>query len=289
MNKTSMNFYTIMEYFEKWSKPIWVMMGFILIVGLGLLDFITGYEISFSLFYLLPISLVVWFAGKRFGIAASIVSAAVWLLADVLSGNHYSHAIIYFWNSAIRFGFFIIVTLLLTELKTALEHEKNLSRTDRLTGAMSMDFFYNLLQAEIYRFQRYKHIFTVAYVDLDNFKAVNDEFGHSVGDTVLRTVVNHVRNGLRKTDIVARLGGDEFAILLPETDQITAQVAMSKIQQSLLSEMKKSNWPETFSIGAITINASPGTANELIKLADNLMYTVKSNGKNAINYSVYAG
>jgi diguanylate cyclase (GGDEF)-like protein len=278
-----------MEYFEKWSKPIWVMMGFILIVGLGLLDFITGYEISFSLFYLLPISLVVWFAGKRFGIAASIVSAAVWLLADVLSGNHYSHAIIYFWNSAIRFGFFIIVTLLLTELKTALEHEKNLSRTDRLTGAMSMDFFYNLLQAEIYRFQRYKHTFTVAYVDLDNFKAVNDEFGHSVGDTVLRTVVNHVRNGLRKTDIVARLGGDEFAILLPETDQITAQVAMSKIQQSLLSEMKKSNWPETFSIGAITINASPGTANELIKLADNLMYTVKSNGKNAINYSVYAG
>jgi diguanylate cyclase (GGDEF)-like protein len=278
-----------MEYFEKWSKPIWVMMGFILIVGLGLLDFITGYELSFSLFYLLPISLVVWFAGKRFGIAASIVSAAVWLLADVLSGNHYSHAIIYFWNSAIRFGFFIIVTLLLTELKTALEHEKNLSRTDRLTGAMSMDFFYNLLQAEIYRFQRYKHTFTVAYVDLDNFKAVNDEFGHSVGDTVLRTVVNHVRNGLRKTDIVARLGGDEFAILLPETDQITAQVAMSKIQQSLLSEMKKNNWPVTFSIGAITFNASPGTANELIKLADNLMYTVKSNGKNAINYSVYAG
>jgi GGDEF domain-containing protein len=64
---------------------------------------------------------------------------------------------------------------------------------------------------------------------------------------------------------------------------------MSKIQQSLLSEMKKNNWPVTFSIGAITFNASPGTANELIKLADNLMYTVKSNGKNAINYSVYAG
>jgi diguanylate cyclase (GGDEF)-like protein len=289
MNNINMNFNTIIEYFEKWSKPVWVMVGFILIAGLGLLDFLTGYEISFSLFYLLPISLVVWFIGKGPGIAASIVSATVWLTADVLSGNHYSHAIIYFWNSAIRFGFFIIVTLLLTELKKTLEHEKNLSRTDRLTGATSVDFFYNLLQAEIYRFQRYKHTFTVAYVDLDNFKAVNDKFGHSVGDMVLRTVVNHTRAGLRKTDIVARLGGDEFAILLPETDQVTAQVAISKIQESLLSEMEKSNWPVTFSIGAITFNASPDTANELIKLVDNSMYAVKYKGKNAINYSVYAG
>jgi diguanylate cyclase (GGDEF)-like protein len=265
-----------MEYFEKWSKPIWVMMGFILIVGLGLLDFITGYEISFSLFYLLPISLVVWFAGKRFGIAASIVSAAVWLLADVLSGNHYSHAIIYFWNSAIRFGFFIIVTLLLTELKTALEHEKNLSRTDRLTGAMSVDFYYNLLQAEIYRFQRYKHIFTVAYVDLDNFKAVNDEFGHSVGDTVLRTVVNHAKAGLRKTDIVARLGGDEFAVLLSEPmSSADEQAIFIRLSETLRERNARPDRHYTLelSTGIKTYDpAHPCSLEELISRADTLMY-----------------
>lgn len=265
------------------------MIGFFLIVVLGLLDFLTGYEASFSLFYLLPISLVVWFVGKRLGITASIVSATVWLIADFLSGHHYSHAIIYFWNTAIRFGFFIIVTLLLTELKKALEHEKNLSRIDRLTGATSADFFYDLLQAEINRFQRYKHPFTVAYVDLDNFKNVNDQFGHNMGDIVLRTVVSHTKNELRKTDIVARLGGDEFAMLFPETDQINAPIVISKIQQGLLNEMRKSNWPVTFSVGAITFNATPDTTNELIKMVDDLMYTVKHNGKNAISYSVYAG
>jgi diguanylate cyclase (GGDEF)-like protein len=277
------------ERLEKWSKPLWAGIGLILIIGLGVLDYLTGYELSFSLFYLIPISFVAWFVGRRSGIAASILSAIVWLLADILSGNHYSHDIIYVWNTAIRFGFFIVVTLLLVELRKALEHEKSLSRIDHLTGATSVDFFYDLLQAEINRFQRYKHPFTVAYLDLDNFKTVNDRFGHSMGDIVLRAVVSQARGELRKTDVVARLGGDEFAILFPETDQLTAHVAISKIQQGLLDKMKEGNWPVTFSIGAITFNAIPDTTNELIKLADDLMYTAKNNGKNGICYSVYAG
>jgi diguanylate cyclase (GGDEF)-like protein len=278
-----------LDRLESWSKSFWMLTGFTLIVGLGLLDFLTGYEFSFSLFYLLPISLVVWFAGRQLGLAASTASAVAWLLADILSGNHYSSPVIYLWNTTIRFGFFLIVTLLLSALKKALEREKVLSRTDRLTGATSVDFFYELFQAEIYRFQRYQRPFTLAYVDLDNFKAVNDQFGHSEGDMVLRSVVSQARNVLRKTDIVARLGGDEFAILLPETDQRTAQVLIPRIQQGLLTEMKKSNWPVTFSIGAITFLATPGPINDLIKMADDLMYTVKNDGKNAIGYSVYSG
>ena len=90
--------YTI-DRLEKWNKFFWLLTGFTLIVGLGLLDYLTGYEFSFSLFYLLPISLVVWFAGMPNGIAASIVSSLVWLLADILSGNQYSSPIIYFWNT----------------------------------------------------------------------------------------------------------------------------------------------------------------------------------------------
>ncbi|WP_295413542.1 GGDEF domain-containing protein [uncultured Thiodictyon sp.] len=277
------------EHLEKISKVFWAITGATLIIVLGFVDVVTGYELSFSLFYLVPVSLLAWFAGKRYGIAASIASAGAWLSADVLSGNHYSETIIYFWNSAIRFGFFIIVTLLLVELKKALEYERILSRIDRLTGATSVDFFYELLQAEINLFRRYRQPFTVAYVDLDNFKAVNDQFGHSTGDRVLNTVVTQTRKELRKTDIVARLGGDEFAILFPETDQRAAQIALSKIQRGLLNEMLKNNWPVTFSIGVVTFNATPNTANELIKMADDLMYAVKKNEKNAIRYSVYAG
>jgi diguanylate cyclase (GGDEF)-like protein len=129
----------------------------------------------------------------------------------------------------------------------------------------------------------------LAYIDLDNFKIMNDQFGHSVGDQVLRTVVSSARKYLRKTDVVARLGGDEFALLMPETDQESARIALSKIQSGLLEEMRQSHWPITFSIGVLTCMATPQTTDALVSLADELMYSVKRNGKNAIKYSSYTG
>jgi diguanylate cyclase (GGDEF)-like protein len=279
----------ILAHFENKSPFYYILTGFFLILVVGILDLLTGYEISISLFYLLPISLVTWFAKKRIGVAASILSAIVWLAAEIANQPNYSHPAVYFWNTIIRFGFFITVTLLLSALKNALEHEKNLSRTDQMTGATSASFFYDLLQLEMDRFQRYQHPFTVAYLDLDNFKSVNDQFGHNTGDIVLRTVVSHAQKELRKTDIVARLGGDEFVILFPETDPETARIVISKILQGLLLEMIKGDWPVTFSIGAITFYAIPDTTNHLIKMVDDLMYKVKSTGKNAVNYSVYRG
>jgi diguanylate cyclase (GGDEF)-like protein len=140
---------------------------------------------------------------------------------------------------------------------------------------------------EIDRFQRNKQPFTVSYIDLDNFKAVNDNFGHNVGDDVLSAVVRQIKNLLRKTDFIARLGGDEFVLILPDTDQAGAQLLISKIQISLLEEMQKNKWPVTFSIGVLTCINIPQTVNELIKQADDLMYSVKNNGKNSINYSIY--
>ncbi len=149
-------------------------MGGILIAGIGSVDYLTGYEISFSLFYLIPISLLAWFVGRRFGIIASVFGAFVWLLAEIASGQSYSHPTIYFWNSSVRFGFFIIVTLLIAVLGKALKHEKELSSVDYLTGAINSRLFSKVLQSEIDRSQRYKHPITLAYIDLDNFKTTND-------------------------------------------------------------------------------------------------------------------
>jgi diguanylate cyclase (GGDEF)-like protein len=274
---------------EKRSKLFWTIAGILLIGGVGILDFLTGYELAFSLFYLIPVSLVAWLASQRLGILTSLVSAIVWLTADVAAGSSYSQPFIYAWNTLIRLSFFIITVLLLSTLRKALEREKESARTDYLTGAANSRLFYDLVQMEIGRFQRYARHFSLAYIDIDDFKAVNDRFGHSVGDQVLRTLASSAGKYLRKTDVVARLGGDEFALLFPETDQESARVILAKIHSGLLEAMRQNNWLITFSIGVLTCIAIPDTTDELVKAADELMYAVKRSGKNAVKYSTYPG
>lgn len=274
---------------EKRSQALKILLGFALIGSIGSFDFLTGYELSFSLFYVIPISLATWLMGRRFGILASLASAFVWLTADLASGHPYSHPFTPVWNSLIRLSFFVIITLLLSAVKSAMEHEKELARTDSLTGAVNSRIFFELAQMEIDRLERYKHPFSLVYIDLDNFKSVNDQFGHPTGDHVLRTVVGYVREHLRKTEVIARLGGDEFALLLPETDQESARIAISKLQSGLLGEMRHNNWPTTLSIGVVTCNAAPHSIEALVRMADETMYSVKRDCKNAIRYSNYTG
>jgi diguanylate cyclase (GGDEF)-like protein len=274
---------------EKRSQPLKIFLGFSLIGIVGVFDFLTGYELAFSLFYLFPIALITWVSGRQPGIIASFISSLVWLAADAASGNTYSSPLIPLWNTLIRFSFFVIITLLLSALKAALGHEKELARVDSLTGAVNSRFFYELAQMEIDRLQRYKHPFTLAYIDLDNFKTLNDQFGHPEGDRVLQAVVQYAKKHMRKNDVTARIGGDEFALLFPETGPKDARVALSKLNKGLLKEMNRNKWPISFCMGVVTCVIPPPTTNDLVKMADDLMYSVKRDSKNGIRYAVYKG
>jgi diguanylate cyclase (GGDEF)-like protein len=276
-----------LDSLEKRSKLFVVTVGFAIIVALGFLDYLTGYEFAFSLFYLIPIVLITWFTGQRLGIVASLISTVVWIISDVAAESPSFSSLIYVWNTVMGLGFFIIVTLLLSTLRRELEREKKMARTDHLTGAINSRVFCELLQTEINRSERYKTPFTIAYIDLDNFKTINDEFGHATGDRVLCFVVDQVRNNLRKTDVTARLGGDEFTLLLPETKQESAQAVLSKLQRDILDGMQQNNWPVTLSIGVLTCLDAPHTADEAIKIVDDLMYSVKRDSKNGIKYATY--
>jgi diguanylate cyclase (GGDEF)-like protein len=272
------------------NKLPWMITGLLCIFLLGVIDYLTGYELSLSFFYLLPICAVTWYtADKYLGLSCSIVSSITWLVADYTSGHPYTHPSMYFWNTGIRLGFFIIVTLLLSALRTSLEHQQALARTDYLTGAVNPRHFQELAQREIDRSVRYQHSLSIAYMDLDNFKAINDYFGHNIGDLVLCTVVDEIKKEIREQDTVVRLGGDEFAILFPETDQDAARIAITRVQNHLLENMQKKTWPVTLSIGVITCVKPPKTVDDLIKLADTLMYTVKNHGKNDIVQTIYHG
>jgi diguanylate cyclase (GGDEF)-like protein len=280
----------IISYLEKRGKIYWAITGILLVLLVAFIEFLSDPQLSFTLFYLLAISVVTWFGGREIGIVISIASIFCWFTVDIVFLNHpYSNPAISYLNFAIRFIVFLIVTLLISALRKAQENEKALARIDYLTGAVNTRFFYELMQKEIERSKRNKHPFTIVYLDIDNFKYINDHYGHSVGDEVLYSIANQAKKHLRKVDVVARLGGDEFAFLLPETNQREASDAISKVQTSLLDEVRSNDWPVTFSIGVLTCTTPSKSIEKIIKQADEVMYSVKNNGKNSISYSVDTG
>jgi diguanylate cyclase (GGDEF)-like protein len=268
------------------NKAFVIIAGFVVTVFIGILDYLTGNELSFSIFYLIPILIATWFAGRKAGVFLSLASSISWFLSDIFAKDKCSHYLIPYWNAFVGLNFFLITSLILSSLKAALERESDLARTDSLTGVENARSFYETADREIERMRRYRQPFSVAYIDLDNFKTVNDTFGHSTGDDLLRVVAETLNRELRKTDDAARLGGDEFAILMPETDEKTAPQVMNRILAKLAESMAANNWPVTFSTGLATFNKPPNTVDETIKTADSLMFEAKKNGKNKIRHEV---
>jgi diguanylate cyclase (GGDEF)-like protein len=270
---------------NKKNERLWFFVSLCMLLISGFLDYFTGPEIAFSLIYLIPVATSAWFTKKPFAIVVSIFSAATWMNAEILSGRFYSHVAIHLWNTTTMLGFFLVVTLLLDRLKSNLQKEQVLSRIDYLTGVMNPRSFYEFMDIEIERSKRYGHPFTIAYIDMDNFKKINDEFGHPAGDNILRIFADTMKNNLRKTDVVARLGGDEFVIFLPETDSTDAKQAIEKIKRSVNKNKNLKDYSITSSIGALTYKTNPPSTDKIMKSVDLLMYSVKKRGKNGTEYS----
>jgi len=269
--------------------PLWAVLtvGILIVIFLGITDYLTGPELSFSIFYLIPISLATLAAGKYPGFLISLTCAVVWLLADIVSGGHYSQILIPYWNAVVRLGYFCLHTYLLSVLLKTIEREKAMALRDPLTNAANWRFFEEFANREIQRDRRNKRSITIVYFDLDNFKTVNDTLGHDVGDDLLRTVSEITQGSLRPSDMLARVGGDEFALLLPSTDYNGAAAVLKRVRESVLGEMKAHGWPVTMSMGAVTFSTLPSTVGPMLKRADEVMYTVKRGGKNNLVHELW--
>ena len=276
----------MIKYLEVKTKNlllIWTI-SLILVFLIGIIDYASGYEYSFSIFYLIPVIWATWNAGRWSGILISVFSTITWIEADLLAKHLYSQTFIPYWNGLVRFGVFITVTLLLAELRKSLDRETNIARTDHLTKAANLRSFYEVVETEATRARRYNRLFTLAYLDLDNFKTVNDQLGHRTGDLLLQKAAATMMEQVRQTDMVSRLGGDEFAILLPETNLESARDVLKRLREKILQSMQENNWKVTVSMGSVTYRSIPDSVDEIIRKADDLMYLVKREGKNDIQF-----
>ena len=157
---------------------------------------------------------------------------------------------------------------------------------DPLTGLFNQRVFWDLAANEMHRARRHNHPFSLLVLDLDNFKMVNDRYGHIFGDTFLQMLAGKIELFLREGDILTRYGGDEFAVILPETDQEEAYSAAVRVLDSLkaitLEAPDGSRIKSTVSIGLAIYPDHAEELNALFMIADNMMYKAKKEGKNKI-------
>ena len=279
----------LIDFLDRQSKAFIVLLGVLIVLLVAIADYRAGPGIfSFLIYYLVPIFLVSWFVNRRWGFLMCSLSAFAWLISDLKAEASDVFSPIPYWNMAVKFGFFFLTASVVSELKKSMLAEKMLARTDDLTGLTNHRFFLELAEMELKRNRRYGRPFTLVYLDVDDFKKVNDRLGHNAGDNLLKKTAEALKGSLRNTDVVARLGGDEFAVLMPETSDDASRTVLGRMREMLLADVRKKDGSSvTFSIGALTFKKPPDSLEEAIKNADRLMYDVKSGGKNGLKFAVY--
>jgi diguanylate cyclase (GGDEF)-like protein len=166
-----------------------------------------------------------------------------------------------------------------------LQMYKEYAYTDMLTEIPNRRFYYERLTQEVARTRRNGHDLTLALVDLDHFKELNDRSGHRAGDQVLKFFAQFLQANLRQEDVVCRLGGDEFALLLPDTPMESAKVLLERIRQKLdrieLSIDGRMRCELSFSCGLASYETGM-MSEDLIEEADHSLFTAKAKGRNRV-------
>jgi diguanylate cyclase (GGDEF)-like protein len=270
--------FAFIDFDNKIYKFLLYAVSLLLIAFIGYIDFISG-EISLSLLYLAPVAVISWHLGRWEGASFALIASLAQFFANFTTLPHPPRGI-EIWNFFIRLCFYLIVSYLIFHNRELFKNVRDAARKDFLTDINNARSFYEQAARELDRSRRNKTPLSIAYLDLDNFKSINDTRGHSEGDRLLKIAAKVLDSGTRAIDMVARLGGDEFVVLFPGGSYRQTQAAVKRLQGKLAQAIREENFPVTFSIGAATFRTAPDSVEIMVHKADALMCEVKKSGKN---------
>ncbi len=274
------------KFFEMKPRSFIIAVSFMLALLIGFLDLCAGPRVFFMAFYLIPIFITAWFGKKPETIILALFAGSMWFFSDKIVGHERHRQIVNLWNTLTVTFSYVFISLLLYRLKTELTRARKTAKIDFLTGLVNMREFHARCLGELERVSRSRRSLTIAYIDVDDFKRINDRLGHDEGDVVLRKAASVLIKNIRKTDTAARLGGDEFAVLFPALGPAGAKKRIKRIKNKLRKKMKNHSHKITFSFGVITYTRPPKTVRQMIRQADRTMYKVKKSGKNRFRHKV---
>jgi len=239
--------------------------------------------------YLLPIIAAALILGKRMTFLEMLAIAICFVALGWGETRYPPSSVAYYGQLAAQLGPVILVayitTMLSADIRAAVEKIKQVSDTDELTGLYNMRAFMAIYQRGFKQAVRYTHPLSIAMIDSDNLKAVNDTYGHDAGNRLLQHIVNRMREQLRAADVVARYGGDEFVVMLVETGAAGATDMAERIRQSI--EDSRLDFAgqiirTTVSIGLSTNPPDGGDPATILDKADRALYRAKEAGKNRV-------
>jgi diguanylate cyclase (GGDEF)-like protein len=271
----------VWRYLEQRSKRAVTFLAIVLALLIGVLDFKSGVEIHFLLFYLVPIFLASWFVSQKVGICVAIFGSMVWFVANSLGGRSYSAEWIAHWNVLMRTCAFVIFAVAQAQLRAKLDASSQLAARDFLTGLPNGRAFYQLSSKEIDRAFGLEPL-TLVCIDVTGMQQLNDLFGYPMGDQVLCMIAHTIRQHVPRPDLVGRLAGTSFAALLPNTTEDAANLILARLKDSLHAERRKHAHPLTYYISAIACSKAPRTVAELMQQADTQMTRMKGSRKDSI-------
>lgn len=278
------------------DKPLRTALGLLAVAALalvGLLDYVTGPWVSFALLYVAPVLAAAWWLGRAPAAIAGLTAGLAWFVAEAW-GHRGEPTRTLVWNSSTRLLMLLAMGSMVARIRAdrqrlqaanrrlaeLLDGAERLARTDPLTGLPNRRAFLERLADEVARSRRSRRAICVAYLDVDNFKRLNDRKGHAEGDEFLKLVAHAIRDTIRSSDVAARLGGDEFAVLFVEATRDSAELLAQRLLQRLraLGDLHP-GLDLGASIGMALFEAAPERADELLQRADEAMYQAKSAGK----------
>ncbi|CAK0759212.1 putative GGDEF domain-containing protein [Azospirillaceae bacterium] len=257
---------------------------FFLIV-ICIIDVVTGYGAKMASIYIILSFFIAWVGSNEFSkyviggllIARAVITAHEAPIHDIESG-------IVVVNYITLLIAVVFVYIAVSSLKTSINDILSSSQTDPLTELFSRRYLRDVMPVIISDLKRHGRSLSIMFIDCDNFKEVNDTWGHAAGDTVLRTVSRTILDTIREGDIPVRLGGDEFVVIFLETSGDQLKAVVNRCIAKLDLEMKEREWPITFSVGVVEFLIPPESIEVGLMQADQAMYQAKRCGKNRIVY-----